>query len=442
MLAILRDDARPIPGWLANASAGDDLPLRELLRDSMFYPACGLDGRPVQYFGGAVHSFVYVDEARSKEDVTNNLNTFKGYRLLFAKPVEKEALDIESFEQYSARQNGHNDSSRRSRPIFSYALWAAFERAVGFDADHGPVRFSLLYIGGEAVSAYWSLYERYGIAPFAITLIKCDGFTGNWTSFRDDRAELARLVIRTNWIVPPRYLFCESAGRESDSPWRWFSDKVTTILGEPNWGGAHHQYLTVWRLDRPPRSTRPRELSRRSNRRDTGPDCYPRPLILGLGDAGEAFAMKLSQNTSLLGQSAAVDVFGFSWHSRGLDCSDFDRESIEGRINRAAKMLLVVCGGGTQSGEMARFAATWAKFKNVQLDVILSTPMSWEGKRRTARATSLIEFLRENGATVTVVVGDHYDDGEEDDFRALFSRVDDALLKEVRIWVANVSQSR
>ncbi len=259
MLAILRDDVRPIPGWLANASAGDDLPLRELLRDSMFYPACGLDGRPVQYFGGADHSFVYVDESWSREDVTTSLDTFRGYRLLFTKPVEREALGIESFERHAIRLNKSRNFSTRSHPFFNYALWAVFERADGFDSDHGPDRFSLLYIGGEAVSAYWSLYWRHGVAPFAITLIKCDAFTGNWTSFRDDRAELATLFITSDWIKPPRYLFCDAASRESDSPWRWFSEKVTTILGEPNWGGAHHQYLSIWRFKLPPPSRELRE---------------------------------------------------------------------------------------------------------------------------------------------------------------------------------------
>ena len=406
----------------------------------MFYPACGLDGRPVQYFGGAIHSFVYVDELCSNDDVTASLNTFRGYRLLFARPVEKETLDIDSFECHSNRLNRHNDFSRRSRPVFSYALWAVFERVDGFEADHGPVRFSLLYIGGEAVSAYWSLYRRHGIAPFGITLIKCDAFTGNWTSFLDDRAELASLVMVTNRVVPPRYLFCESSGRDCDSPWRWFNEKVTTLLGEPNWGGAHHQYLTVWRLNRPPRSTQSCELIQRPQKSLAGNDLHPRPLILGLGTAGESFATALQRDTSHLDQSVAVDVFGFGWYATGLDCSEFDRESIETGIALASKVLLVVFGGGTTSSEMAKFAASCAQFKNVKLDVILSIPMSWEGGKRAARATSLLEFLREMGANVTTVVSDHYYDQDEEDFRVMFSRVDDAMLKEVQTWVATASQ--
>ena len=168
-------------------------------------------------------------------------------------------------------------------------------------------------------------------------------------------------------------------------------------------------------------------------------DLHPRPLILGLGTAGEAFATALQRDTSLLKQSVALDVFGFGWYATGLDCSEFDRESIERGIALASKALLVVYGGGTKSSEMAKFAASCAQLKNVKLEVILSIPMSWEGRKRAARAASLLEFLRGTGANVTTVVSDQYYDRDEKDFRVLFSRVDDAMLKEVQTWAATAS---
>ena len=153
----------------------------------------------------------------------------------------------------------------------------------------------------------------------------------------------------------------------------------------------------------------------------------PRPLILGLGTAGEAFAIRLQQGTFFRDQLVAVDVFGFDRHST-------DGNRLARGISLASKILLVVCGGGTTSSVMAEFVASWAKFKNVQLDVIMSTPMSWEGRKRAAKAAWLLEFLHGAGANVTTLVGDHYDDPEAESFRVIFSRVDCAMLKEVQAW--------
>ena len=238
LLAELSNDVRNVPAWLATASADDELPLARLLHGSMFYPACGIDGRPVQYFGGAVHSFVYVDQAVSRQDVIQALEFFKGYRLVHEKVL-----------------NEHGDMSRGfNSPYFSYAIWAVLEKQEDFGPDHGPVRFSLLYIGGEAVSADWSLYWRLRLVPVAITLIKCDGFTGNWTSFFDDSAELATLVRLSVRLSAesnsPKYLFSAYQGRDAGTPWRWFSERVASFHGVREYGGRHHQHLTVWRFRR------------------------------------------------------------------------------------------------------------------------------------------------------------------------------------------------
>lgn len=667
MLAELSDDVRKMPDWLATASVADKLPLARLLDQSMFYPACGLDGRPVQYFGGAVHSFVYVDQMVPREGVIDALQYFKGYRLLFVKDVDQDALGIRSFERHEKILNKLGDMSRRSHPYFSYAIWAVFERQEDFGPDHGPARFSLLYIGGEAVSAYWSLYWRLRIAPFAITLIKCDGFTGNWTSFFDDRAELATMVRMNAGIGSTKYLFSAYQGRNAASPWRCFSERVKTFHSVLEYSGQHHQHLTVWQFQRvapsdahSERKSRGRaraalldeELKNRSHYSGVGRrpsawsarsvingfldrgvnpleavffnsklsggcidlhcgtcggrslsryfkvmsraeilgdlgdleweatehyekdiratlmyidaghlnrdemarlessgvlrilhrmiehhavrleqaritaqrererylegkqrhaklaterlpnairrkdklavhaliqkgadpehvgcngvtarvlalklgvgdwmptmkplrlrhlfsqkslednDLRPHPLILGLGTAGAAFALKLQQGRYFPDQSMEVDVLGFGWFGVGLDCSDFDRESIERRIVLASKVLLVVYGGGTTSGEMVKFAASCAQSRNVKLNVILSMPMWWEGSKCVAKASSLLESLRSTGVNVTTVVHDQFYDHDEDDIQVMFSRADDAMLKEVQAWVATVS---
>lgn len=61
---------RPIPGRLKNITpdsmAAMDLPLKDILQHSLYYPAAGFDGRPVRYLGGKIHSFVYVDYGNSQ----------------------------------------------------------------------------------------------------------------------------------------------------------------------------------------------------------------------------------------------------------------------------------------------------------------------------------------------------------------------------------------
>jgi hypothetical protein len=53
---VLKNDRRqPVPEWLANLKLSSlrksiDLPLTDILRRFLYYPASGLDGRPVQCF--------------------------------------------------------------------------------------------------------------------------------------------------------------------------------------------------------------------------------------------------------------------------------------------------------------------------------------------------------------------------------------------------------
>jgi hypothetical protein len=251
MLEELSNERQPVPKWLMTASEHDELPLLDILRRSMYYPACGYDGRAVQYFAGSVHSFVYVDLLCCRNSVLDNLNSFKGYRLRFVKDIKQETLSIRSFEPHENILNEGLGFSYCSKPYFSYAIWAVFERLEDFDSGHGPERFSLLYIGGEAVSVYWSLYWARGIVPFAITLIRCDGFTGNWTSFFNDQLELASLVMMSDAPCVPKYLLSGYQGRNSPSPWRWFSKRIKTFHSVLNYSGQHHEHLTVWQYDAP-----------------------------------------------------------------------------------------------------------------------------------------------------------------------------------------------
>lgn len=49
------------PKWLKDLSATDivegKLPLLKILKGSLYYPACNIDGGPIKYFGHYVQSF-------------------------------------------------------------------------------------------------------------------------------------------------------------------------------------------------------------------------------------------------------------------------------------------------------------------------------------------------------------------------------------------------
>ncbi|HNS68132.1 MAG TPA: hypothetical protein PKG97_11105, partial [Mesotoga infera] len=55
-----------MPDWIKNPVKFD---IHDVLKDSLYYPACGHDGHPVEYFLGNVYSFVYVDYSISRENL-------------------------------------------------------------------------------------------------------------------------------------------------------------------------------------------------------------------------------------------------------------------------------------------------------------------------------------------------------------------------------------
>ena len=52
-----------------------------------------------------------------------------------------------------------------------FATWMVFERLPEFGEDHGPKRFSLLYLCADGVATYQALYWTHGVHPRAIAII-------------------------------------------------------------------------------------------------------------------------------------------------------------------------------------------------------------------------------------------------------------------------------
>lgn len=231
---------------MAISFAKDRLPIADILQRSVFYPASKMDGRPVRYLAGFSHSFIYADCNVSQDLLTRNLDTFKGYRLYYSRSVTREELCFKSFQPILAEPTDGDPRWLRVQADFSpYALWAIYDRRPEFDEVHGPARFSLLFVGGEGVATFQSLYYSNQCAPSVITLIRCDAFTGNWTQFFDPKKIFARSVMQ-NPHGTPDYLFCDYM---QGPPWHWYSKLQHTVASAIDDDGIAHQRLRLWSRD-------------------------------------------------------------------------------------------------------------------------------------------------------------------------------------------------
>lgn len=86
------------PNWLLDITPENfqhmRFPLTDILRDSLYYPSCGIDGTPVKYLGGSLHSFIYVDYGTTREQLMDALSRrgFYGYRLIGDRAVDQNSL--------------------------------------------------------------------------------------------------------------------------------------------------------------------------------------------------------------------------------------------------------------------------------------------------------------------------------------------------------------
>jgi len=198
---------RETPEWLRQ-----DFPIREILKDSLYYPASARDGDPVRYLGGFIHSFVYVDYSIEHDDVLASLHDehhrFRGYNLMWCREISERELAPNGWKPIPPDlERDGNPKTRISwmkRP--PYALWAVLERRPEFGEDHGPDRLSLLFICGDGVATFQALYHGNHCAPEVVAIIQPGlGFGGNWTDFRNQDRIFGRSVLQ-NPYGKPNYL--------------------------------------------------------------------------------------------------------------------------------------------------------------------------------------------------------------------------------------------
>ena len=228
--------AKNTPDWLEKIKPASfnetPLPLQNVLEESLYYPACNIDGVPIKCLGGNVHSFIYVDYGVSREKIASRLEgtkgvDFKGYHLVGIRDVTQEELTPNGWHPNVTLKyrDGKPDNYQYIHKS-PFALWSVFEREPSYPPEHGPNRFSLLYIGGDGVATFNALYYSNNSSPKYLAIIQSDGFSGNWTYFRDERKILGRLVLE-NPNGKPDYLLYGGWGNGYESTcWPTYSDFV------------------------------------------------------------------------------------------------------------------------------------------------------------------------------------------------------------------------
>jgi hypothetical protein len=166
------------------------IPLGDLLRESCFYPSSGLDGSPVLLANGCVHSFVYVDYGTSRDAVLGALSSpgFKHYKLVLQRDVAKQELVPEGWTptvRYWFEDPGaHGRLMTAQQACEPFGVWSIWRRVEEQNEREGPLLFSFLFLGGEALACYDGTYRRARIAPKIVALIQPGhAFGGNWTDF-------------------------------------------------------------------------------------------------------------------------------------------------------------------------------------------------------------------------------------------------------------------
>jgi hypothetical protein len=210
-----------------SAIEGGPFPLQQILEDSLFYPASGIDGTAIRYWLEGVLSFVYVDTSYSHAAFKHAILTAppSGYSILGIRDLSPQDLtplgwkptipkELDSKSYLSAL--GLVDASGTS----AFASWIVFERDSSLEDSHGPIRFSLVFLRAEAIAAYQAIYVGNHICPKILAVIRPGiGFGGNFGNFE----EVLLKIMKSNPAgMPPWLLQWHSSqypAEVPDEPW-------------------------------------------------------------------------------------------------------------------------------------------------------------------------------------------------------------------------------
>lgn len=236
------------PEWLHDLTPetiqNKPFPLRKLLKDSLYYPASGFDGNPIRHMAGNIHSFIYVDYGYERDEFERALHEqgFLGYEILAEREVTERELVPHGWNPtpplpYECRPNSNDCKA-------PFCLWVVLQRRADMPPNHGPERFSLLYLCADGAAAFQALYVANGLVPKAIGIIQPGhGFGGNYTDFTDPERILARSVLGNPAGQPELLLYGGWFSRDLYRAPCWPSYREQVCFLEMAGGGS----IGVWK---------------------------------------------------------------------------------------------------------------------------------------------------------------------------------------------------
>lgn len=186
------------------------IPMDDLLKDSVYYPASRLDGRPVEFCNTiwrslGINSFVYADFDVSEKELMGDVlgpRSLCGYRVLAHRRLRPEEYIPEGWKLEMVDGKYWDTFLGRKDGPQHYAHWVVFERKETKNVTHGPDRLSLLFVCGEGLATFQQLYCSHGIAPKMACAIQCWGFAGNWTDFTAPGAPFHKTLMKYRHCIP------------------------------------------------------------------------------------------------------------------------------------------------------------------------------------------------------------------------------------------------
>ena len=238
---------KPIPSWLANPDL-NSFSLKNILHDSCYYPACGLDGTPIRNLAGNIHSFIYVDYSVSRESILRDLHSsgfsWMGFECVFCQELSMKHILPDNW-QPTLVPSGYEGRERfieRSRWLMreypsEFIYWTIWLN------NKDNQMFSLLYIREEMSACYQGLYYQTGMIPIILSLIQPGAMGGEWEATATDDSFFKR-VIKRHPKGLPKYLIYGGYGLENmyqEPCWSEYKgNKVARLQG---------RYASIWKLN-------------------------------------------------------------------------------------------------------------------------------------------------------------------------------------------------
>ena len=223
------------PAWLASVNAStistNPFPLKEILTDSLYYPSSGFDGYPVRFLAGNFLSFIYVDYGRTESDLNNELKNYNfiGYETIARRSLTEKDLAPNGWTPIQPLPIDGNPLKYAHWIKKPFAEWMIFQRQPDFTSEHGPERFSLVYLCADGVAAFQALYISNKITPKAVAIIRPGtGFGANWTDYRDPEQIFARSVLQNPAGIPEYLLDGQGVG-DSVACWSQYDTKIAML---------------------------------------------------------------------------------------------------------------------------------------------------------------------------------------------------------------------